>query len=203
MLTVRHELEMLFFVIIATAASLLFLMYRDQKKAYSFTPTVPQFILPSATPTPPAPIEETSVSSPDGEKILIMKKQKLAMGTQYTFVTDKVIFQKKEDSSSGFEIPENTWSPNNKYLFIKETTPEAINYLVFNGGGEPFGSTSYFNVTKMFYEKIQDYIITDITGWADPNLLIINAKKYNEERGYSFWFEISSQSFIPLGSYFY
>jgi hypothetical protein len=51
-------------------------------------------------------------------------------------------------------------------------------------------------ISELFYAKYSEYKITDITGWAAPNLLIVNTDDVNSEEGPSFWFDVSSKTFI-------
>ena len=118
--------------------------------------------------------------------------------------TKQLIFRKEGVLSQNLSIPYNTWSPDNIYVFIKEATPTVNNYYVFFTSESSFSDSSqYLNIQSLFAEKVSDYIILDVTGWAAPNLLIVNAKENQSEKKVSFWFEVSSQSFLLLGTYFY
>ena len=114
-----------------------------------------------------------------------------------------MIFTKELNKSQDLLIPYNTWSPDNKYLFLKETTPTTNNYYVLTASGAPLKEeVKYVNIQELFSQKQPDYSITDVTGWADPNLIVGNTKSNKEGRLVSFWFEVSSQVFIQLSTYF-
>ena len=114
-----------------------------------------------------------------------------------------MIFAKELNKSQDLLIPYNTWSPDNKYLFLKEITPTTNNYYVLTASGAPLKEgVKYVNIQELFSQKQPDYSITDVTGWADPNLIVVNTKSNKEGRLVSFWFEVSSQVFIQLSTYF-
>ena len=86
---------------------------------------------------------------------------------------------------------------------MQQSPPTVNNYFIFNASGVPLkDEIKYINIQDLFSQKQPDYSITDVTGWADPNLIIVNAKKNNDGQLVSFWFEVSSQSFIQLSTYF-
>ena len=57
-------------------------------------------------------------------------------------------------------------------------------------------------VFALFSAKYPDLKVTDVTGWASNNLLVINTDKVSGEVGPSFWFELPSQGFIQLSERF-
>ena len=70
--------------------------------------------------------------------------------------------------------------------------------------GQPFSDNmSSLNIQELFVEKINGYNISDITGWAAPNLILVNAQAKEGDNKVSFWFDVTSQSFIQLGTYFH
>jgi len=163
------------------------------------------------TVTPIDKIQEVSVmDSPEGSKTLTLQKQKSNDLTSYSlFVSLKSgeqkqqIFKREGTGSATLSIPYNTWSPSNTYVFLKETNTAINDYLVFQSSGSLFpNNLPYLSVQKLFKEKVPNYIIEDVTGWADLSLLIVNTKLIGEDKKVSFWFDIPSQSFIPLGTYF-
>ena len=64
------------------------------------------------------------------------------------------------------------------------------------------GDLPYLKVKELFTVVHPDLTIVDVTGWAAPTLLIINAKSGNETN-MSFWFDVSTHKFIRLSNYFY
>lgn len=163
----------------------------------------------SAAPPVITPIETestNSMNSPDGTKTLTIEKR----NNFYTiFVTSnsdnkKVqIFKKEKINSSQLEIPYNTWSPDNFYFFLKEKNAAVDNYLVFQSSGELFlNNLSYLSIQEPFKLSAPSFTIEEVTGWAAPNLIIVNAKQSDSSNKASFWFEVPSQSLIQLGTYF-
>ena len=192
--------KVIFFILIFTIISLFFLVQRNNKRSEPVNSSAAPPIIT------PVQIETTNVmDSPDGSLTLILEEKN---GLQSLFVTtipngQKVQIYKKETAGHKLEIPYNSWSPDNIYFFLKEKTPAINNYLVFQSSGNIFASDSpYLSVQELFRNKVPNYAIEDITGWAAPNLLLINARMITEDKKASFWFEVSSQLFIQLGTYF-
>ncbi len=155
----------------------------------------------------PIEVETTnSMDSPDGTRILTIEKK----DNFYTiFVTSNLddkkvqIFKKEKINSSQLEIPYNTWSPDNVYFFLKEKTAAIDNYLVFQSSGEIFlNNLSYLSIQEPFKLNAPDYTIEEVTGWAAPNLIVVNTKQNDFDNKSSFWYEVPSQAFIQLGTYF-
>jgi len=169
-------------------------------------------VLPTLAPTtvPPEPVQIVPIDSPDGLKTLTMKKQKTNDNTTYSFLTsaksdatEQLIFNKTENSSQDISVPYNTWSPDDAFVFLKESTPTIDNYYVLHTSGESFPDGSqYLNIQDLFKKQLSNYTLTDVTGWAAPDLLIVNTKTDQGQQGPSFWFTVSSQSFLQLGTYF-
>ena len=179
--------KVIFFILIVTIISLFFLVQRNNKRSEPVNSSAAPPIIT------PVQIETTNVmDSPDGSLKLILEEKN---GLQTIFVTtipegQKVQIYKKETAGHKLEIPYNTWSPDNIYFFLKSS-------------GNIFASDSpYLSVQELFRNKVPNYAIEDITGWAAPNLLLINARMITEDKKASFWFEVSSQLFIQLGTYF-
>lgn len=164
----------------------------------------------SPTPTTISEISETEqMSSPDGTENLTMERQKMGESIKYSFFTSdtsgaqQFIYSKELISSQSISIPFNTWSPDNRYFFVKESTSGKNNYYVFYASGENFFDYSqYLSVQLLFEEKVDGYVITDVTGWAAPTLLIVNTQEKEGDGKVSFWLDVRSQSFIRLGTYF-
>ncbi|MEK7079054.1 MAG: hypothetical protein AAB929_03200 [Patescibacteria group bacterium] len=210
MFTLKHNLETFFIISLGTALSLFVLVQQNNKvdqRVFSSLNSSVETSLPS--PAPSYPELNSVMGSPDGTKSLLMKKRRAEDQTNYSFFTSssseypQLIFARDLDESHSLTVPYNTWSPDNKYFFLKETTPTVNNYFIFNASGVPLkDEIKYINIQDLFSQKQPDYSITDVTGWADPNLIIVNAKKNNDGQLVSFWFEVSSQSFIQLSTYF-
>ncbi|OGK11473.1 hypothetical protein A2954_06385 [Candidatus Roizmanbacteria bacterium RIFCSPLOWO2_01_FULL_37_12] len=84
-----------------------------------------------------------------------------------------------------------------------ESTPEKKSYFVLPASDSlPDSDLENIDVNDLFSQNYPQYALTEITGWAAPNLLILNTTAEGGERGPSFWFDISAQTFIQLGTLF-
>lgn len=151
------------------------------------------------SPTP-SPYQSSEVLSPDGSKKVTLKSYTLNNGlTVYSvYTSDKNGLNKspifsKTLSRGSIALPANSWSPDNKYLFIEDR--EGIdNYLVFKSSGLAFGDgEKYLNATLLFNTKVKNFMLKAITGWDDPVLMSVRTTD-----GTHFWFAVETQNFIQL-----
>lgn len=153
----------------------------------------------------PSVSNTTTVLAPNGKMTLTMNEKKEGSSVSYTFtVSDNESGEKKEiltktlPEGASLEIPDNTFSPDNKYLFLKEKTAVSVNYYVVSTV-----DTKVFNVSDLFKEKLAaNFVITDVTGWGGMTLLIVNTDKVEGGIGPTFWFEPPA-SFIRLSTRFH
>jgi hypothetical protein len=159
---------------------------------------------PVRSKTPPSPVspvvkaeepKQTVVISPDGKVSLKMREEKGENEIIYTFSSANINFTKNVPLGSTMSIPLNTFSPDNKYVFVKETGPFGDKYYVFL-------DNQLVEISSLFYAKHPEYKITDMTGWGGVNLIVFNTDKIEGGTGPSFWFEIPSKSFIQLSNRF-
>lgn len=145
--------------------------------------------------------QSRQVDSPDGSMMLIMKRDKDSNGASvYSFTVkdgsgrELPIFEKTVKFGETMDLPQNSWSPNNKYLFIKDNNGYKTDYLVFkaDGGSFPAGE-KYLNATALFDQKVKNYNLKSMTGWDDPVLISVRTVD-----GPHFWFDLTTQSFIQL-----
>lgn len=110
------------------------------------------------------------------------------------------IFTKTVGTRNSMSIPVNSWSPENKYVFIEEINEQGEkNYLVLKADGEPIiRDQQYFDVRELFAAKKTKYILDEVTGWASPTLLILTTKKDEDTSGLSYWLEIPSKAILQL-----
>lgn len=209
MRTIRYGVEIFFFITLATA-TVLFVMVRNYsyKNKAIFSVSIPSEVTPIPMIIPPGPTISV-MDSPDGNKTLTLENNDNKGISEYSlFVssdsdTKQKIFGKSEEAPQSLEIPFNTWSPDNTYVFLKEKTPEHDNYLVFKSSGALFADgMQYVSIQELFKKRVPNYIIMDVTGWADNTLLIVNAESQDDNSKVSFWFDVVNQSFMRLGTYF-
>lgn len=154
------------------------------------------------------PSQVTTVESPDGKFTLAMKEEK-GRETVHKFSIsgdtpgDQEIFSKTASSNSTLSIPANAFSPDNKYVFLKEEEPAQTNYFVLTTSGAPIAKDAQtYDISSLFAAKYPNYKITDVTGWGAVNLIIVNVDKNEGGQGPSFWFDVGSKSFIRLTNRF-
>lgn len=217
-MNVTRELETVFFIILASAM-VLFAVYSFKKPQQNkvqapINSPLPTFILqPTATPTPIPFVPTTTTTSwgsSDGKESVVMDKTINKDTTvSYTFAvkntstnTSQTFFHDTVASSSSFTIPFNTFSPDNNYLFLTETIDGTVHYMVFKLSGQDFANGNvYLDITPLFASYTSSDTFTEVTGWADPTLLVVNAKTSSGSLR-SFWFDVTTTSFIPLAHTF-
>lgn len=218
-MTLTRELETLFFIALASVIGLFAVYMTRQPKditQLNISSPLPAFIAQSSpTPTPTlAPVlpKPTTVSwnSSDGKYKVNMT---LTINTDttktYAFtvtnITDNTttsLFSKTLPATVTMAIPFNAFSPDDSYIYLKEIDGEATQYYLFKSSGEAFVNGSTFvNITPLFAAYTANYTLEDITGWADPTLLVVNTKS-TDGKTVSFWFDVTSKSFIPLSHVF-
>lgn len=166
----------------------------------------PKYFLPEVA----ASVEKTAATtSPDGKWVLTMKSEKGKESESFRFlisgpdVSSKEIFTKTLAPGSSLSVPANTFSPDDKYFFLKEVTPLGTGYLVFTTSGGPIrGGSQSLDFAPLFSAKYGNYEITDATGWGGVNLIVFNTDKIGGGPGPSFWFEVPSGAFIQLANRF-
>lgn len=194
-------------IALGIVGGVIFFVVRQERTVPSSV-IVPEDLL-TPTPTYP-PMQESVVVSPNGKAVLTMKQQDSSQGKTYSFfattkedASPSAIFSKTVDYTNSIQVPFNTWSPDNKYLFLKENIGSASAYYVIQSSGALFDSDKpALDVDSLFLAKFTEYDIEEITGWASETLLIVNTKNKNGNTGPSFWFEIPSRAFIRLSTRF-
>jgi hypothetical protein len=149
------------------------------------------------------------MDSPEGSKTLEVERvESTGLPLHSIFVTSKSdgVSRKIINADTTYQnltIPFNTWSPDTTYFFLTETTSDFRDFLVFQSSGDSFSEiVPSLSVQQLFKEKVQGFVIEDVTGWADPTLLVVNTKAIDGDDKVSFWFDVPSQTFIQLGTYF-
>lgn len=163
----------------------------------------------AAPPIEVTPIEVMTsdvMDSPDGSKTLSVEKKGKFQTISVQSKTDGLkteIYKEETVGPDKLEIPFNSWSPDNVYFFLMDKGPTVNNYFVFQSSGGLFSNNlPYVSMSELFNKNTPDYLIEEVTGWGGINLIIINAKNIIDSRKVSFWFDVPSQSFIQLGTYF-
>src|SRR3989337_4110222 len=151
------------------------------------------------------------VLAPNGKMTLILRNVKKADGTTaQTFsvisedeVTPLQIYTLNSGTDNSISIPFNTFSPDNKFIFLKKGQSEKSEYMVRRTDGKNIkGEDKTVEFTSLFYEKYPEFVITDVTGWGGTGLIVVNSNYLDGKMGPSFWFDLSGFSFIRLSTKF-
>lgn len=155
---------------------------------------------PPITSQPVLEPVKLSQVSPDGTHTVSLST---ISGITEILVNDEVVIRRPVESGLDLLIPFNTWSPDDKYFFLHEKRLDSDEYLVMMKNGKYFADESpSLKVKELFAIVHPETTIVDVTGWAAPTLLIINAKN-SSETNMSYWFDVTTHKFIRLSNYFY
>ncbi len=172
------------------------------------------FTLLAVSQAPPVSVPSTHVTTtlsdvhaPDGTRKLTMKRVTLtATESAYVVTTSDisganrtVLYQTVLPVSDDLILPPNSWSPDNKFVFVKITSPQGLSVQVFQSNGEAFGDGQpAVDVSQIFHEKLPDVALRDVTGWDDPSLLHVMTYAADKSIGFSYWFDMWGRNFIEL-----
>ena len=171
-----------------------------QPKAVTISPIV--LSIPTQTPLPN---QNNEVHSPDGTMKIIMKAENKTDGEIfYSFSisdisgkNEKLLFAKTDLPKTTMLIPQNSFSPDNKYVFLQENKTNSLNALVFKASTEPFEKNEqYRDVGSLLTQNKPGYSLTAVTGWASPILLEVITRKEDSKKRESYWFVPKTQAFL-------
>lgn len=158
----------------------------------------------------PSQTQPLIVHSGDGTAQLIMRKASQKDGSiSYSFFVangsgkiERTLFTKNISSPVTMMIPANTWSPDNKYVFLRENNSNSFSIFVFKATGETFsGGEKYLNLTSLFDQRNLPYTVADVTGWDSDTLLHVHTTaKEKNSRGPSYWFDVTDRAFLQLAN---
>lgn len=166
----------------------------------------PEPVQPSVTPSPVPANQKAEVHSPDGLVKVVLQKEVTDGVARYTVTTSDIdgsnpviILAKSTLTSESITIPANSWSPDDKLLFLKDEISTASSARVFKASGETFtAGEQYLDVNALFDAKKTGFTISDVTGWDSPTLLHIYTMADATTLGPAFWFDVPSKSFLRL-----
>ncbi|CAN5282220.1 hypothetical protein BH10PAT1_BH10PAT1_6620 [soil metagenome] len=158
--------------------------------------TISPMPVPSVVSIAPAvSTAPVSVISPDGKATLTLRKTSNKDLVTYSFTSSAgVSFTRSLGTENSMSIPFNTWSTDNKYFFVQEENMNQNFFIVVLPNGESI------NINDYFTQKFPDYKLQEVTGWASPTLLIVNANTGTAD--VSYWFEVTSKTFTRLSNRF-
>ena len=178
------------------------LLFRGKKEPLSLLPKSDQIVKVNIEP-----LTVKEVHSGDGVMSLVMTRQKQVDGSSnYSFKvvlrgdkSERKILETSLTQGEEMEVPENTWSPDNKQVFLLEKGVGVTKYFVYKADGSKYkNGAEFLEVSELWEKNKNKYALVGITGWEGNDLLRVITQKENGEKGPSFWFVISSRSFIQL-----
>jgi hypothetical protein len=154
--------------------------------------------------------QEISVHSGNGAVTLIMKTRPEATQTTYSFFVsdispvsgdknERLLFTKIIGSKGEMSVSPNTWSPDNKYVFVQEKDEnDRINFLILKASGEVFADNErHLDVGALLSQRKTGYFLANATGWVSPTFLNVTTTDANTaKKGPSYWFDVTSRSFL-------
>lgn len=196
-------------IVAITAIGVVFVLNSQIQKSKEAPPSLPKVTSYAPREAKANPNQETEVGSPDGKMTLIVKEEKGKEAATFIFlVTIKATGIQKEiyrevGEDGSITIPFNTFSPDNKYFFLKKEVGGKTSYFVLSTAGIPLTKDSAFmEFSNSFENAYPDYNIDEATGWGGLSLIVINTKKVNGGEGPSFWVDVPSGKFTQLSSHF-
>jgi hypothetical protein len=218
-MTIRHQIEVESISLLVLAAVVGFSFafynnYRLHRQNIIPVPVIESLQSPNSTSAEANITNPVIVSqvSPDGKKQLkmIITTNKDSSKTYSLTTTDADGTNQQEiysviymDTADSMSIPFNTWSPDDKYVFITHIGVSGTEAIVFKANGEPItGTEPSINATEIFKTKITNNLYDETTGWASETLLLINTKTPAGGKGTSYWLEVPTKAIIPLSTQF-
>lgn len=215
-MTIRHQIELDITAFLVAGAlvgfAVAFYSHPSPKVRLSVAMPVAQD-LQNLTPTPTfvPKIDTSSQVSPDGAKKLTLTTTTNKDETKtYAFTTAGVdnanqqsIYSITLPQAESMNIPFNTWSPDNAYVFLERSSSSGTSALVMKANGQPFADGQQSaDVTVAFAAKSTGNAYKETTGWASETLLIVNTTKPDGSKGPSYWYEVPSKAIIQLSTEF-
>lgn len=194
----KWSVGVIFFILVIFIGTLLVMRYQKTKNDIVMKQLV---LLPSETPTL---AQQSEIHSSDGTMNLIMQTEtKKDQPKNYSFfVADisgenkRLLFTKTTGLQEKMSLPLNSFSPDNKYLYLEEKKPGFVDVLVFKVSGETFANgEQYLDVGQLLAKSKAGYHINHVTGWVSPIFIQINTIKDDLTKGPSYWFDVESHAF--------
>jgi hypothetical protein len=200
----HHKLIITAFLLITIAAGVGIVTLGKSQKASSSLAAPVEMLAPAKTVKPSALPSTVTVESPDGKMVLTIISTKNGGNTVWTVSADgREILNETLPAEADITIPFNTFSPDNKYIFLQKTVGGSISYPVLSTGGADISKDGQqAEIAGLFAAKFPEYKITSATGWGGINLVVFNTQKTDGSPGPSFWFEVPSHAFIRLSNTF-
>lgn len=113
--------------------------------------------------------------------------------------TDLPLYTTIADPGSSIAIPQNSWSPDYKQVFIKTSGPSGEDYYLFKASGEPYADgKKYIAVGDYWSATNTTNKVNKVSGWAGPDLLMVYTTKEDGTEGPAYWFVTSTRKFMQV-----
>ena len=155
--------------------------------------------------------ESIEIAAPNEKATLFVVNTKLSHGNteqvfsvkKYTDESPVEVYSVESDEVNFVSVPLNTFSPDNRFIFLKEDNENKPKYLVMRTDGKNLkGDLKYVELTSLFYEKHPDFVISDVTGWGGYTQLVLNTDSKEGKTGPTWWFDAASLTFYKLTTRF-
>ena len=163
------------------------------------------------SPPPTDKNSKVDISAPDGKYTFSVENKILDNGnlTQTFSMTNEadkttaVIYTKESAKENVITVPYNSFSPDDKYIFLEYPSGGKLIHIVLRTDGLDIKTDNKFvEIESSFSQKNPDYKITEVTGWGGINLIVFNTNNKDGELGPSWWYDVTSFSFILLSTRF-
>lgn len=161
-------------------------------------PTPPQVLIPTPTPT-----KDQETHSSDGTMNAILQIPSASESARmYAVFVEKIdgegrklIFATSTSYDETFSIPQNSWSPDNKYLYLQKETSGKKDIVVFQASGNSFTDEEHGrSIDETLQKNKPGYTIDQATGWMSATIVQIFTKKEDNTKGPTYWFYVPSAS---------
>lgn len=154
----------------------------------------------------PSLTELSEASNGDGSLKLVGIGRAVEGETKYSFrVVDSqkknsfLLYETVADPGKTFSIPFNSWSSDNKHVFLRTNYQNSKNYFVFKADGSSFDEGSqYLDVGKYWTESKNQQIIDNVSGWAGADLLVVYTTNPDGTGSSAYWFVVGSRKFMQV-----
>lgn len=150
-------------------------------------------------------IDTGEVHSGDGVMNLTYTSTELEDGsTNYVFRVTKrsdnsqrELFSKTVGAGVKMELSENSWSPDNKQVFVVEKEGGITRYFVYKADGTKYkNGEEFLEILELWGKSGIKYVLRMVTGWEGNDLLGVKTRTSDGSAGPTYWFVVSSRNFM-------
>lgn len=172
----------------------------------NYQQAIHQMITPAPTSHPVS--QNIEVDSPDGALKFIENRELMSNGgIHYRFRTftatgdSHLLYEGILPVGEELSLPDNSWSPDNSYVFIMRRGLFDLTAFVFHADGTAFpDGQPFIDMSVKFNDQLSALTLRNVTGWDGPGLLHVFTFNADKTKGPSYWFEVYDQAFIELAT---